>query len=487
MTYIDAEQAFAQQGHKPRSTETVRHYIALRATPELRRIYFSPNPTAILEYIAQWVFENRTAKRLPFSIADLPSQKTDSTIAALAAKSAPGGPAAGSEKVNPHVQPLSDELVVALNIDPKALETIRDAVAGDQGGEVFLRIGVDVPFAGADHWCPREAADPIFATRSAAERLLGVDYLRSQNGTSGQGVNVVIVDQGLDKRRLPHNYGGGWPAGGNQPGETQSPELGKTYPTHGMKIAHNILKIAPDVTLFDLPVVPPRITDIPAYLSQAEAAYIAMLAAIASGEYTGPWIVVNAWAIYDTTTDPGRDYVDNPLHSLNQLVDYTVSQGIDVVFGAGNCGQFCPDERCGGTDRGPGHSIWGANSLDKVLTVGAVRADAMWLGYSSQGPGQRKLGESKPDLCAPSQFCENDDAHIVNTGTSTACALAAGVVAALRSKWNATEIPPDELKKLLTETARNTDGTEWNNRLGYGILNAKAAYDKALATIPIPP
>ena len=48
-----------------------------------------------------------------------------------------------------------------------------------------------------------------------------------------------------------------------------------------------------------------------------------------------------------------------------------VNDGIDVVFSAGNCGQFCPDRRCGETDRGPGHSIWGANSHPRVLTFGA--------------------------------------------------------------------------------------------------------------------
>jgi hypothetical protein len=461
------------------STTTVRHYVALRANPELRRLYLSGNVSAILEYIAKWVFREKLPFLLPFSIADLPSHIVNGTVGAGEFKLPAGGLTASSAIA----ERLSNELVVALTINHDALETVRDAVLRDKGQEVFLGIGVDLPFAGVDHWCPREAADPIFATRSAAERLLGVDYLKAQNGTDGAGVNVVIADQGLDQNRLGARYGGGWPAAGRQPGATLSPAPETTYPTHGMKVAHNILEIAPQATLFDLPVVPPRITDIPAYLSQAEAAYVAMLSGIAqhraNGTYPGPWIVVNAWAIYDSRTDPTGDYIDNPNHLFNQLVDLTVDLSIDVVFGAGNCGQFCPDERCGENDIGPGRDILGANSLEKVLTVGAVRADTMWLGYSSQGPGQLRLARYKPDICAASQFCEDNDAHIINTGTSTACALAAGVVAALRSKWDAGAIPPDRLKTLLADTARKVQGPGWNNRLGHGILNAKAAFDAA--------
>ena len=65
-----------------------------------------------------------------------------------------------------------------------------------------------------------------------------------------------------------------------------------------------------------------------------------------------------------------------------------LQEHVDVVFAAGNCGEFCPAPRCGKVDRVPGHSIWGANSSSAVITAGAVLTNEMWLGYSSQGPGQ---------------------------------------------------------------------------------------------------
>src|SRR5262249_33322806 len=319
-------------------------------------------------------------------------------------------------------------------------------------------------------------------------------YLRSQNGktrnrkrivTSGRGVNVVIVDQGLNKTHLGARYGGGWPVGTTQPGTT-TPPLGTIHRSHGMMIAQNIQKVAPEVTFSDLRLLPEKISDIPAFLSIAQAAFMTMLSDIASyrsggGAYSGPWMLVNPWGIFDTRTEyPKGSYTNNPSNRFNLLVSGAVQSGMDVIFSAGNCGQFCPNRRCGATDIGPGYSIWGANSLTEVLTVGAVRADAMWLGYSSQGPGQSQLDINKPDLCAPSQFREDDDTSSVNTGTSTACALAAGVVAALRSNWDSTRVSPAALKDVLKSTSRKPaglhPGSALSQRFGSGILDAKAAF-----------
>jgi hypothetical protein len=155
-----------------------------------------------------------------------------------------------------------------------------------------------------------------------------------------------------------------------------------------------------------------------------------------------------------------------------------VTHGIDQVFAAGNCGVFCPKMNCGRGDRGPGQSIFGANSHPSVLTTGAVRNDGMWLGYSSQGPGQPRLAREKPDLCLPSQFVEKDDKHLASTGTSAACGLAAAVIAALRSHhgWGSTSVPPVQLRSHLIQTARKTIDPHWNGKLGHGIMDVQAAY-----------
>lgn len=339
-------------------------------------------------------------------------------------------------------------------------------------------IGADLPFQLTDHWRPGEALDPIFGSRADAGRLLGLDRLYD-DGAAGQGVNVVIVDQGVDKALIPRsNFGGGWTNGGDPPGATKA--------GHGAMVVRNVRQAAPEATIFDCRLIPPAIDEIGAFLSDAQAVFETMLADIrsnrASGRWRGPWVFVNAWGIYSRASEhPPGDYTDRPSHPFNRLMARLSRCGFDAVFAAGNCGQFCPNRRCGPNDRGPGRSIFGANSHPEVLTVGAVRTDAMWLGYSSQGPGQPHLTRRKPDLCAPSQFRENEDAHLLNTGTSAACGLAAGVVAALRGRWGPGILPPDELRELLRRTARALQGPACDARLGSGILDAAAAFEGAAA------
>jgi subtilisin family serine protease len=379
-----------------------------------------------------------------------------------------------------------DELVVALEVDSDAARIVEDVfsfVRSEKPDRTFTGAGADLPIGGAEHWCPGSASGSIFSNRTAAERLMGVPAFRTESGLDGSNVNVVIIDQGLDRERLGDSYAGGWEAGGALPGE---PQRGPDNPRggHGMMVARNVLSVAPEARLFDLPMLPPRIAKVSEYfLSTADAAYRRMLEGIrdykSSGRFPGAWVLVNAWSVFDRRSETVRgDYTNNHLHPFHDLVAQADANGMDVVFAAGNCGQFCPSGKCGPDDRGPGNSILGANSYECVLTVGAVRSDAMWLGYSSQGPGQSNLATEKPDLCAPSQFCEDDDAYAVNTGTSASAALAAGVIAALRSKWDSGQVSPRELQRILRAEATPLRPGERKERFGSGILDAVAVFKR---------
>jgi hypothetical protein len=245
-----------------------------------------------------------------------------------------------------------------------------------------------------------------------------------------------------------------------------------------------------------VPLLPPRISNVTGFVADALGAFVQLLVKIAFlrrlgiPPWNGPWILVNAWSIFNRATEhPHGDYTEKRNHPLNLIIDAMVNDGSDFVFAAGNCGQFCPDRRCGRRDVGPGNSIFGANSHPKVLTVGAVRSDARWIGSSSQGPGQKNLSQQKPDLCAPSFFREPGDAslgnlsrpfvgdtgtpYVASTGTSAACGLAAGIVAAIRSGWGPSTVPPHMLISSLNQNARKTEGPNWNERLGNGIINVE--------------
>jgi hypothetical protein len=341
-------------------------------------------------------------------------------------------------------------------------------------------VGVDLRLDFAEHWCPSEATSPIFGTRRDAGRL-GL----ARHGCTGERVNVVIVDEGLDAALIP-NFGGGWISGGGAPGTTKR--------GHGVMVARNALQAAPQARLFDCRIIPERIGTVGHFMSDVQAAVQQMLIDIALhrllGYWREPWVFVNAWALFQASQDPDGNYSRNPLHPINLLIDFIDAQGHDIVFAAGNCGQFCPNSRCD-WDAGPGNTILGANSHPKVLTVGAVRTDGLWLGYSSQGPGQPELSpgspkraEEKPDLCAPSQFCEDADAHAFSTGTSAACGIAGGVVAAIRTTCPPSALSPGQLREALRRTARKPCGPRWDDRLGYGVLDAAAAADEATKACP---
>ncbi len=448
----------------------IRHYVVLNTTPNLWKAYQDGDLSGVQNYITRNLRDRDLTRT--FEVVALPSNQI--------------GPL-GAERVGFDRQP--PRVVVGLTLkSPEAAEQFQDSVR-KQMGDVFVGSGADLRFSGSDHWCPSEALDPIFGDRAQAERLIGVPDVRDARKLKGKNVNVAIVDQGLDAAALGSSYGSGWPVNATLPGKTKPP-FESTHRTHGMMVAHNVLKVAPDATLFDLPMVPPRIIDVEGFfLHTADAAFETMLDSIgqlrsAGGKWSGPWVIVNAWAIFDRADEiPLGSYTNGPNHPFNQLVAKAADAGIDVVFCAGNCGQFCPDMRCGGMDQGPGNSIFGANCHPKVLSVGAVRTDTLWLGYSSQGPGQPGFGpkaHDKPDLCAPSQFCETDDAYTTNGGTSAACALTAGVIAALRSnpQWSPTAVSPEKLKNILNSTARKTGSAGWNDRTGNGILDAAAALKK---------
>jgi subtilisin family serine protease len=367
----------------------------------------------------------------------------------------------------------------------KAVEDTNKGAIGDGKPSPILGVGADLSLAGTEYFCPATVDELLFGDRNAAATLTGSGVLK-QRGLTGRGVNVVVIDQGFDATKV-RNFGGGLAIGGVEPGTTTR--------GHGLMLIRNIADAAPDATFYDVPLIPARISNVMGFLCTALNVFnqlqqlIEFLRTLSNAQWGGPWVLVNAWSIFDRSTEmPPGDYTGNLNHPLNLVVDAMAGHLIDLVFAAGNCGQFCPDRRCGKRDIGPANSIFGANSHPRVLTTGAVRTDTRWLGGSSQGPGL--LAPWKPDLCAPSCFREVGDAfvgnlnepfvgdtgspYIASTGTSAACGLAAGIVAAIRSGWGQTILSPDDLRQALNENARKTEGPGWKEHLGNGIIDVKA-------------
>lgn len=335
-------------------------------------------------------------------------------------------------------------------------------------------------------WSPGEASSAHLGTTVQALAQVRAASATGM-GATGKGVVVVIADQGVNEavlrqRRYPASvdFAGGWRVKEDgQPWKDPG-----TWPDgHGTKMAELVLSVAPDATILDLPLVPPRIHDLRAYIEWAAAVYGAMPTTIGwaalqnPATYNRPWVFCNAWSVYDLSDDFPEgspwNYGQNPRSVLSKCVATLPNTGLaDVVFAAGNNGQFAPDPRSAPQQTGPGRSIYGVAALPQVLTVGAVRNDEIWLGYSAQGPAPTQFRANKPDLVAPSQFTPPFDADRGYGGTSATCALATGAVAAVRSLF---PIPNPSASFLLNRFVRRArpllDPTATSSCVGAGILD----------------
>jgi hypothetical protein len=432
------------------------------------------------------------------------------------------------ERLAPRPLDLARRFVVASVLaTPDEVQQLQDCADDD-----FAFVS-DPTIHPADVWTHDAPGGGLFGDLRQALHLVGATP--TQDRSIGQGVNVVILDYGISRNWLRRASGQqelhGWSRypcsflfgdcsnkGEVRPGDEPPPGL-----DHGHMIARLILAIAPGVRIWDAPLLPDTVLGPPG-VTTAESMFERIQRDIVNrhkrvtehprDDYPiprGPWILVNAWGVLDPfrydphPDDPAKAYWNNPENNLVEIMGSLSDAQIDVVFAAGNCGTPGAHPLCAETATGPGTSIIGANAHPAVLTVGAVRVDGLPIGSSAQGPGalaerwpddrsrsaqgERVRAYQKPDLCAPSQFRGDEDAAVLNTGTSAACGIAAGLLAALRgdevrsglwsngwpSEENRRPRTPTELRAILRSTARRAERQGWDPRLGWGIADLAAA------------
>lgn len=295
----------------------------------------------------------------------------------------------------------------------------------------------------------------------------------SSKGMDGSNVMVAVVDTGVNLGYL--NSKGKNP--GFDAGKSWTPVSGLTpgnMPVdHGTMCAFDVCISAPNCTLLDYALLRSQAgggSAMDGFLSDAIKAYSKLLDLLSTGEEDKPALVVNnSWGMFHPSWDflvghPGN-YSDNPDHPFNIIVESLEDAGADILFAAGNCGPECPDGRCEGvTDK----AIYGANSHSSVLCVAGVTANKVRLGYSSQGPG--RLQQDKPDICAYSHF-EGSGVYNADGGTSAACPVAAGVVAAIRSVHSPDNVSPAQLRNLIRRTSEDLGLAGFDYGHGHGLIN----------------
>jgi subtilisin family serine protease len=351
------------------------------------------------------------------------------------------------------------------------------------------------------------------------------------NGLDGSGVAIAIMDSGiylprLAKQRADDLREGVCNARFNdllsrdpeklvdresswrpdelvtQPGEHR---LG-----HGTMCAYDALIAAPNATLIDLPMLLARATGdhkVPATVSSAIHAYSHLVNVWFNKQprpnYTA-LVVSNSWGIFNPSLDefpkddPGR-FIDNPNHIFRLLIgaltgteldppvdgtEVDPRKNVDVIFCGSNCGPECTSPACLLQTTG---MIMGANAYPEVLTVGGCDAENDVIGYSSRGPAISMFTQSevlakpqieqKPDISAYTHFLGSKILrnYLPDSGVSAACPVAAGCVAALRTKLSPAKTPPNKLFDTIKQTARGGNkagpGGTWNKDFGNGIID----------------
>lgn len=356
----------------------------------------------------------------------------------------------------------------------------------------------DIPFAVDGQ---KVFADPViapFLTCSGTPPLGTVADVRTKlnvaalhaRGLDGDGVAVAIMDTGINLIHL-RNKLGAFPLldAGNSwraPGSTTTP--GAHPIDHGTMCAFDVLIAAPRATLLDFPILSttaPGGAVTGSTLSVAVQGFAQLIAfwgvAFAPGgapRYKA-LVVNNSWGIFHPSWDfpphhPGR-YIDNPYHPFQGLVSVLARAGADILFAAGNCGAQCPDGRC---QTRTTETIMGANASPDVLTLAGCDTQDARVGYSAQGPSMTGMFPNKPDVTSYTHFLGSEafGSNTPDSGTSAACPVAAGCIAAIRSKVPPATMPPPNLFAQVMATARKTGGQAgWNGDVGHGIIDPDTA------------
>ena len=113
---------------------------------------------------------------------------------------------------------------------------------------------------------------------------------------------------------------------------------------------------------------------------------------------------------------------------------------------------------------------------DSVIAVGAVYPDSTKVGFSSVGPTAD--GRTKPDVSAQGAFVRvaySSGTFGPASGTSFSAPMVTGIVCQILQVNP--DLNPKEVWEVLTSTASQSASPD--NNLGWGIVNAQAAIDKA--------
>jgi type VII secretion-associated serine protease mycosin len=345
---------------------------------------------------------------------------------------------------------------------------VRLALAAGAAGAAALPF-LSVPAALAAQNAPAATDAPAAvadAVRDSQQWVLNMlDVPAAWMDASGQGVTVAVIDSGVSPD--VSDLTGQVIAGPDLTGLHTSPN-NPHWGEHGTWMASiiaghghdggssGIIGVAPDAKILSIRVIPDK--DDPGYSAYDSEPESRIQQSLADG-------------IMDAVKDGAKVIsmsigYSAPSGQVRAAVQYAYSHGVVLVASSGNSGQ--DDER---RDDGFAPVSFPAE-YPGVIGVGALNRDGTAASFSSNN---LSVLVAAPGQAVPAQG--RDGLYWTVDGTSPACALVAGVVALIESRYPV--ITPAQVEDALTSTASNGPSGGYNDRTGFGTVDAAAALTAA--------
>lgn len=337
-------------------------------------------------------------------------------------------------------------------------------------------------------------ADPVFGVQSAClgdvaigawtdvRTRMGGERL-ADDGFDGRGVSVAVIDSGVNFGAVRRTFADVSLDPDSLVTLPPAPAAGNQIPAHGTMCAFDAAILAPRMSILDCPVALSGSSGqalVAGLVSDTILAFSHLLTLIVRlPSHRRRLVVNNSWGVLDPEWDAPRgdpgNYSDNPYHPIFKIVSALGREGADVVFAAGNCGRRCRDPRCNFGDDSP---IAGANASPDVLTVGAACLDDRIAGYSSNGPG--RIAADKPDVVGYTHFAGSGIFPPADGGTSAACGVISGLVAALRTWVSSAAISPSALRDIIRSHSTRPGGSGYDASYGWGMPDVPSILDEIM-------
>ena len=282
--------------------------------------------------------------------------------------------------------------------------------------------------------------------------------------TEGKGVTVAVIDSGVypDVSDLTDSVITG-PDLTRLGTKMSSPHWGE----HGTWMASiiaghghgggadGIIGVAPEARILSIRVIPDK--DDPGYHTYDTEPEQTIQDSLANG--------IKAAVKYGAEVISMSIGYSAPSGKVRAALQYAYQRGVVLVASSGNSGH--DDER---SDHGFAPVSFPAE-YPGVISVGALTSTYSAAGFSSNN---LSVQVAAPGVRIPAQG--RDGLYWTVDGTSPACALVAGVAALIKARYHG--ISPALVTEALTTTARN-DPAGYNERTGFGTVDAAAALRKA--------